>query len=91
MPHKNKKGGKPGQEKQNKAPQTPGHTNPSRFIELGLPENETKRYQDALQNGSTLLALTLENAEDLEKAKKICEKAGANNVCTCAEKAGSKR
>jgi hypothetical protein len=59
--------------------------------EFGLPEQEAKRYQEALQSGGHLICCHVETSDECDKAKKILEKNSGKDISTSSEKATSRR
>jgi hypothetical protein len=52
------------------------------LIGLGMPEFEAKRYEGIIQNGGLLLSVHANSSEDVTRAKKCLEKAGATDVAS---------
>ncbi len=52
------------------------------LIGMGLPEYEAKRFEGKLKGGRCLLSVHSENSDETEKAKKIFEQAGAEDIST---------
>ncbi len=50
------------------------------LIGLGIPEHEAKRYEGKVKDGSILLAVHAESSDEIDRAKKIFENAGAQDI-----------
>ncbi len=61
------------------------------LIGLGIPEYEAKRYETKLKGGNCLISVHSEDSSETEKAKKIFEAAGAEDVSTSSEAATASR
>ena len=61
------------------------------LIGLGIPEYEAKRYEGKLKGGHALISVHSDDSAETERAKKIFEAAGAEDISTSAEPAVSKR
>ena len=57
------------------------------LIGLGIPESEAKRYEGRLLDGSILLSVHTENAEEITQAEVIFARANAQDICTTGESA----
>lgn len=55
------------------------------LIGLGLPEVEAKRYAGRLKQGNILLCVHADNFEQANRAKKLLELAGADDVTTTGD------
>jgi hypothetical protein len=55
------------------------------LIGLGIPEIEAKRYEGKIKQGNLLISVHTENSDEINKAKDIFTKAGAEDVCTTGE------
>jgi hypothetical protein len=55
------------------------------LIGMGIPEYEAKRFEGKLKGGRCLLSVHSENSDQTEKAKKIFENAGAEDISTSRE------
>jgi hypothetical protein len=58
------------------------------LIGMGIPEYEAKRYEGRVKNGGILLSIHSDNSEWTDKAKKILEQTGAQDVASASEKRG---
>jgi hypothetical protein len=52
------------------------------LIGMGIPEYEAKRYEGKVKGGHALISVHSENSEETERAKKIFEAAGAEDIAT---------
>jgi uncharacterized membrane protein len=57
------------------------------LVGLGIPEYEAKQYEGKLREGNILISVHSENSTEADKAKKIFEKAGAEDIASASEKA----
>lgn len=57
------------------------------LVGLGIPEYEAKQYEGKLRQGNILISVHSENSTEADKAKKIFEKAGAEDIASATEKA----
>ena len=55
------------------------------LIGLGIPEIEAKRYEEKLKKGNYLISAHAEDGKQIDRAKKIFEELGAEDICTVAE------
>jgi hypothetical protein len=60
------------------------------LIGLGIPEYEAKRYEGKIKDGNVLISVHTENREQINLAKEIFKKTGAEDVSTTGEPAASK-
>src|SRR5438552_105604 len=60
------------------------------LIGMGIPELEAKRYEGKLKQGNILLSVHAENSDEISRAKKIFEAAGAQDICTTGESSAPK-
>jgi hypothetical protein len=60
------------------------------LIGLGIPEYEAKRYEGRLQKGGILLSVHCDSSEEIDRAKVILQRTGAEDVSTTGE-ASAKR
>jgi hypothetical protein len=59
------------------------------LIGLGIPEYEAKRYEGKVKGGHALISVHSENSSETDRAKKIFEAAGAEDISTSSEPAVS--
>lgn len=55
------------------------------LIGLGIPEYEAKRYEGKVKGGQALISVHSEDSAETERAKKIFEAAGAEDISTSSE------
>lgn len=55
------------------------------LIGLGIPEYEAKKFEGKLKGGRCLISVHSESSEETEKARKIFEHAGAEDISTSHE------
>lgn len=57
------------------------------LIGMGIPEFEAKKYEGRVQSGAVLVSVHSENSDETDKAKRIFEIAGAEDIATGSEAA----
>jgi hypothetical protein len=55
------------------------------LVGLGLPEYEAKRYQGRIKEGGILLSVHSDDSEWTDRAKKILEVTGADDISSASE------
>ena len=55
------------------------------LVGLGIPEIEAKRYEDKLKKGNYLISAHADDGKQVDRAKKIFEELGAEDICTVSE------
>jgi hypothetical protein len=55
------------------------------LIGLGIPEYEAKRYEGRLQNGGILVSVHCDTSEEIDRAKMILQRSGAEDIATTGE------
>ncbi len=55
------------------------------LIGMGIPELEAKRYEGKLQQGNILISVHTDSSEEIDRAKGIFARAGAEDICTVAD------
>jgi hypothetical protein len=60
------------------------------LIGLGIPEIEAKRYEEMLKKGNYLIAVHINENEDVDRAKRVFKTAGAENISTVSEASAPK-
>jgi hypothetical protein len=55
------------------------------LIGMGIPEYEARRYEGKLKGGHVLISVHSEDSKETERAKKIFESAGAEDIATSGE------
>lgn len=58
------------------------------LIGMGIPEYEAKRYEGRIQKGSILLSVHTDDSNWTDRAKKILENTGAEDIGSSSEKKG---
>jgi hypothetical protein len=61
------------------------------LIGMGIPEYEAKRYEGKLKGGHALISVHSEDSDETERAKKIFEAAGAEDISSSSEPAVSNK
>jgi hypothetical protein len=62
------------------------------LIGMGIPEYEAQRYEGKVKGGHALISVHSEDSAETERAKKIFEDAGAEDISTSSEPSvGTKR
>jgi len=55
------------------------------LIGLGIPEYEAKRYEEKIRGGNTLISVHTDNSDQRDTAKKIFERAHAEDISSTEE------
>jgi len=55
------------------------------LIGMGIPEFEAKRYEGRLQKGAILLSIHCDTSEEIDEAKEILKRTGAEHVTATGE------
>jgi hypothetical protein len=55
------------------------------LIGMGIPEYEAKRYEGKVKGGNILLSLHTEDSDERDRAKKILEAGGAEDISYTGE------
>ena len=55
------------------------------LIGLGIPEYEAKRYEGRVAKGGILLSVHCDTSEEIDRAKEIMERSGAENISSTGE------
>ena len=55
------------------------------LIGMGIPELEAKRYEGKLKEGNILISVHTESSDEIKRAEKIFEQAGAEDICTASD------
>jgi hypothetical protein len=55
------------------------------LVGLGIPEYEAKRYEGKIKEGNLLISVHTENRTERDRAKRIFEQAGAEDIADTAE------
>jgi Protein of unknown function (DUF3341) len=55
------------------------------LVGMGIPEYEAKRYEGRLTEGGILLSIHCDSSEEIDRAKKIMERTGAEDISHTSE------
>jgi len=55
------------------------------LVGMGMPEYEAKRYEGRLKNGGILLSVHCDTSNEIDRAKKILETTGAEDISSASE------
>jgi hypothetical protein len=55
------------------------------LVAMGIPEFEAKKYEGKVKSGSYLISIHSEDSDEVERAKEICQRAGAEDITTAGE------
>src|ERR1044071_85843 len=55
------------------------------LVGLGIPEVEAKRYENKLKKGNYLISAHANDGKQEDRAKKVFEELGAEDICTVSE------
>src|SRR6202142_3920915 len=58
------------------------------LIGMGIPEYEAKRYEGRIKKGNILLSVHADNSDWVDKAKKLLEHTGAEDISSASEDKG---
>ncbi len=61
------------------------------LIGLGIPELEAKRYEGKVKDGNILLSVHVDDGKELDRAKDILKRAGAEDISSTGEASVSDR
>ena len=59
------------------------------LVGMGIPEYEAKRYEGRVKDGGILLSVHADNSDWVDRAKKILEQTGAEDISSAGEKSTS--
>lgn len=59
------------------------------LVGMGIPEYEAKRYESRIKDGGVLLSVHCDSSEEVNRAKEVLERAGAQDVSSAGEKSVS--
>jgi hypothetical protein len=59
------------------------------LVGMGMPEYEAKRYEGRVKDGGVLLSVHCESSEEVERAKEILKRTGAEDISSAGEKSVS--
>ncbi|HTQ95959.1 MAG TPA: hypothetical protein VMH89_04095 [Candidatus Acidoferrum sp.] len=57
------------------------------LIGMGIPEYEAKRYEGRLQKGGILVSVHCETSEEIDRAKEVLKRTGAEDISSTGEAA----
>jgi hypothetical protein len=55
------------------------------LVGMGIPEYEAKRYEGRIAKGAILLSVHCDTSEEIDRAKKVLERTGAEDISTATE------
>jgi len=55
------------------------------LVGSGIPEYEAKRYEERLQKGGILISVHCDTSQEIERAKIVLQRTGAEDVSTTSE------
>jgi hypothetical protein len=55
------------------------------LVGMGIPEYEAKRYQGRLSEGGILLSVHCDTSEEIDRAKKLLQRTGAEDISATSE------
>ncbi len=61
------------------------------LVGLGIPEYEAKRYEGRLQKGGILTSVHCDTSEEIDRAKEVLKRTGAEDISTTSESSVSSR
>jgi len=61
------------------------------LVGMGIPEFEAKRYEGRIKSGNILISVHSESSEESSNAKKIFERAGAEDISSAGESTSDER
>src|SRR5271157_1973010 len=61
------------------------------LVGLGIPEYEAKRYEGRLQKGGILTSVHCETSEEIDRAKEVLKRTGAEDISTTSESSTSRK
>lgn len=50
------------------------------LVGMGIPEFEAKRFEGKVKSGSSLISVHCDDSDEVDRAKEICEQAGASDI-----------
>ena len=56
---------------------------------MGVPANESKRYESSVRNGSVLIAVHAEDAAGMNNAREVFQRSGAADIDSTADRTQS--
>jgi hypothetical protein len=61
------------------------------LVGLGIPEYEAKRYEGRLQKGGILTSVHCDTSEEIDRAKEVLKRTGAEDISTTSESSVSRK
>jgi hypothetical protein len=61
------------------------------LVGLGIPEYEAKRYEGRLQKGGILVSVHCETSEEVDRAKDVLKRTGAEDISSSTESSANTR
>jgi hypothetical protein len=55
------------------------------LVGMGIPEFEAKRYEGRVKDGGVLLSVHCDTADEIERAKEILKRTGADDIASSGE------
>lgn len=59
------------------------------LVGMGMPEYEAKRYENRIKEGGVLLSVHCDTSEQIDKAKEVLKRTGAEDIASAGEKSVS--
>jgi hypothetical protein len=59
------------------------------LVGMGIPEYEAKRYEGRVKDGGVLLSVHCETSEEIDRAKEVLKRTGAEDISSAGEKSVS--
>jgi hypothetical protein len=57
------------------------------LVGMGIPEYEAKRYEGRIKSGGVLLSVHCDTSDDIQRAKDILKRTGAEDIASTGEEA----
>ncbi|MEP6917070.1 MAG: DUF3341 domain-containing protein, partial [Acidobacteriota bacterium] len=57
------------------------------LVGMGIPEYEAKRYEGRVKNGGVLLSVHCDTSAEIDRAKEVLKRAGAEDISSTGEAA----
>src|SRR5271165_2778451 len=61
------------------------------LVGMGIPEYEAKRYEGRLQKGGILVSVHCDTSEEIDRAKEVLKRTGAEDISTTSESSTSRK
>jgi hypothetical protein len=59
------------------------------LVGMGMPEYEAKRYEGRIMEGGVLVSIHCDTSDEVDRAKEVLERTGAEDISSAGEKAAS--